>query len=931
MANLEDILGKKINSVKELREEIKRLQDSLVGVDGESQQFKTTSQQLAAAQDELKRVTKATTDENLAAKDSIAGMEKQYKSLYNQYKLLSDSQRKSSFGKNMANELEQLSTKLNNSKKSVGNFKDNIGRYAESASQMFSKMGGSAEGLVGKVGNLSKSFKGLGAAVKAGSAALGPVKAVLSVLIVLFAKGAQAISKNEESQMRLNRAMQAFQPIIDKVNNAFDWLGEKIVVAAEKLGKFVEKVRIATAAFTDFLGITEGRKERVEEEIKLYDGLIVAEQNLVKARRQTRVENSKQESEVERLRDEAEQTDNLAEREKLLTEAKRQQGEIDARNLAIAQEELRILQERAKLTANSTADEEKLADAEEKVNRAMATASRNARQYDTQLKSIRNSTKGVTDENKKMAQELFNTLVEENKSELLKLDEKYIKEKKLLERYHLDTTLLTKKYNKERLDIIQKAADEEFKKRRDTYNKVRTLETQNAESYNSQFEQYANPLDVLQKRIDDYQRLLGGKLQKLESMFGDIVSNAAPELQRALVSIWDTGVISDATNFETVLTEIQQKINEGGEDVEEWKETYSSLTKLGEKGWYEMLKPLQEYAQELEKTGGISLKTGTDFANSFNIVKAKLKETQGELSLLRIDEVFKNADFASLNEELDALLNGISEGDFKEIVARGVEESLNAEKVALEEELTNFKGTQEQKIELMQQYYDVVSEMRENEWALENLQRERDEKAVADTIESISSISSAFETVRGSIESIIDSEVESGKITEQQAKKKKKALLALQAVETTLNVISIAGSTASGIMKVWQSFAAEKVANAETAAATGPAAAATLAALNAKSLISAIAQTAGLAATGSANIAAAIAGTIAKSNSMNSDDGGGSVSVSPQMIDSTPYSYTRTVQTQEEEEQLNRPVWVSVQDIGSALDRVRVVEEEASF
>ena len=106
MATINEILGKNIDSIKALKTEIKSLQDSLIGLDAESQEFKDTSYKLAAAQDELTKVTRAGKEENIAAKDSIVGMQQEYKKLYDTYKMLTDEQRNSDFGKNMAASLE---------------------------------------------------------------------------------------------------------------------------------------------------------------------------------------------------------------------------------------------------------------------------------------------------------------------------------------------------------------------------------------------------------------------------------------------------------------------------------------------------------------------------------------------------------------------------------------------------------------------------------------------------------------------------------------------------------------------------------------------------------------------------------------------------------------------------------------------------------
>lgn len=51
----------------------------------------------------------------------------------------------------------------------------------------------------------------------------------------------------------------------------------------------------------------------------------------------------------------------------------------------------------------------------------------------------------------------------------------------------------------------------------------------------------------------------------------------------------------------------------------------------------------------------------------------------------------------------------------------------------------------------------------------------------------------------------------------------------------------------------------------------------------------------------------------------------------PSLAEQNPYTYTRTLQTVEEEQKLNQPVWVSVQDINRVQERVRVTDQESTF
>lgn len=51
----------------------------------------------------------------------------------------------------------------------------------------------------------------------------------------------------------------------------------------------------------------------------------------------------------------------------------------------------------------------------------------------------------------------------------------------------------------------------------------------------------------------------------------------------------------------------------------------------------------------------------------------------------------------------------------------------------------------------------------------------------------------------------------------------------------------------------------------------------------------------------------------------------------PVVVESQPFTYSRNVQTFEEEDRLNQPIFVSVTDINNVQNRVQVVEQESSF
>lgn len=892
---IEEILGRDINSLKELREEIKRLQDSIASVDPTSKEFKDTTTKLIAAQEQLTSVTRAGKDENVAAKDSIVGMEKEYKALYNTYKMLTEEQRNSDFGQNMAESLNTLSNKLNETKKGVGNFKDNIGRYTDSIMDAFKQMGVSLGGLSAPLKLATTGVKGLNTALKA-----NPIMAIvgaIQLLITVVKKMKDAISQNEELQMRWNQAMSAFQPIADAMANAVQKIAEQFVKFVEKIADALRWVREAKAAVTDFLGLTKGAKKAVQEQNKVYQDIAKSQNELIKNKREYQKLNAADEAEVQRLREEASETANLEERKKILTEAKEIQAQIDQRNIEVAKEELRILEEQAQLTANDAAMNDKLAAATAAVSQAEATAANNMRAFNKQLglqkEQVDNYSSSV-DTLKEQAKSLYEELIEDSKSEVQKLTEKYQKEKALLEKYHYDTTLLTKKYEKDMQKIRDDAAAEEARKLAERRQREREDREKEWEILNAST---ANDLEyeTSEKALE--------KLKSVKRFIDDLGHQYA-----------------DAV----------------GEDEEKANKLLEILNKLDNEGIQALANDfpnLIDAVDELNDKFGITITTSHSLENAIEETKKRLKELNDEAAQIRIDEKFKDSKQA-LYDDLLGALNG-NETDFARASAEAIYYDLQAQKDALEAELTNTKVGYDKKLELMEQYYDVVAQLRQSDWDAETAYIERLDNLWTDGFDALNDIQSSILTVVNAYSSLIQAQLNEGKITEEQAKKKKKTLLALEKVALAVNIAQIAASTAAGIMDVWKGYATETASNAVVAAATGPAAPATLAALNTKSRASAILKTTGLISTGLANIAAATMGTIAKVSAMKGgDEGSASVPVQASVaeIDSTPYTYTRQMQTAEEEDAIyNKNIWVSVTDIESGLDHKVKVTDESSF
>lgn len=899
-SNLEQILGRNIDSVKSLKTAIKELQDSMVGLDTDSQEYKDTASKLSAAQNALNNTTRAGIEANLAAKDSIVGMQKEYNNLYDAYKKLSDEQRNSDIGKSMAESLSNLSESINNSKKEVGNFTSNIGQYAQGVTDAFNQMGISLGALQVPFNLATKGAKGFKDILSVISA--HPIIATLSVLVAILMKVASAIKDNEELTMRLHQAFSVFQPVLDMVSNGIDWLAEKIVKVVEGFGKLWEWLH--------------RNNPEMSEQIKLNKGLSKAEDDLVKKTREVNEENSKKQAEVERLREEAAATEDVLEKQSLLQEAAQIQAEIDQANIDLAKEDLRIKEERAKQTANDAKANEELAAAKKKVSDLTAEGSRHQKEFNEQIKAATNEIKSQTSaENDKW---------EDEKEELRKFNDEYedsLKTREQLVNEHYDRLLeLAKEHNEDTINI-EKARQKEL-------NKIRleglSQQRQDADESLKLLEETGDEQLSIALQLESLEGKREGALTKIEA-----IDNMVNEIIHGLV---DESKL-DRTSMET----LNATLDAAFEKADEWEKFVNAngFEALGDE-----YQPLKDAVAEVNAEFGLSIRTVVGLENAIAALEQKILTLKGKWHNATIDkETTKDAE-AQLEGLIKTVTYDTYEG-YQAYVEEQNRKALETEKTAIEEQLAKFQGTHQQKLALMQRYYEVVAEMRQQDYEdekakqqaldeLRELQKSRIDGMIESLIDMTDRMASSLSSYKSTRESVIDSEIKAGKISEEEGKRRKDRLLRLEKLERDFAIATIAADAASGIFKIWKGWATE---TGEINPASAHGNAIVLAGLNAASTLSAVAKSASLAATATAQIAAAKGKYIVAENNMIADNGGagGGVGATPALMDSTPYTYSRTIQTTEEEDRLNAPIFVTVTDIEEGLAHRATVTDESSF
>lgn len=337
---------KTISDVSQKIENLKRQQKLL-----EEQGQKNTETYIknAAAIRDYNAVLKANEkelDNNIKAQraegDSLNAMRADLRSLISAYSDLTKEEREGAKGTELLNKIDTQRAAVEDLEHKLGDYGRQVGNY-----------GKAVEGLGGPIGkavsvfqNLSKGTLSVGTAFKNGVSAVkafsaqmikllaNPIVAAIAAIAAVVMKLVDAFKKNDDAMTALQSAFAGFQPIINAVNKAFEWLVSGITKALNGIAKLIA-----------FIGGDASKAE--QEQVKRIDELEDAE-------RQYTVEHAKNDKEVAELRDKAMDREKYTaeERKKFIDEAIK----IEERD---AQEKKRLAKERyeiAKKEAKNNAD-----------------------------------------------------------------------------------------------------------------------------------------------------------------------------------------------------------------------------------------------------------------------------------------------------------------------------------------------------------------------------------------------------------------------------------------------------------------------------------------------------------------------------------------------------------------------------------------------
>lgn len=327
--------------------------------------------------DDLKTKVKSNNDllkQNSAAiveaNGSLNQMRQRLAEAQKAYAAMSKEQRESDIGKTAQANIKALHDEVLEIEGSIGQMQRNVGNYADSMDgALKGLMSGSLSGTTKGLQNLADLMQGgvLNAVKSFGKALLttplGWMAAAIAAVVAILGKLKEAVQRNDDAGTAFAKLAASFEPIIDGIN----WVLDKLV---GWLGKVANGLANIISRFTN-----SG---------KAAQNLVTSMDDLQEAERQYVVKNAERNKEIERLKTQAVESDkySVEQRRAFLQEAIKLQEDDLREQKEIAAERLRIAEEEAKKNSD-TSDETK-----DKIAQLQAAKLNAERDYYTKKKEL---------------------------------------------------------------------------------------------------------------------------------------------------------------------------------------------------------------------------------------------------------------------------------------------------------------------------------------------------------------------------------------------------------------------------------------------------------------------------------------------------------------------------------------------------------------
>ena len=663
--------GYSFSSLKSAKSYIDKLRASLIDLDETSEEYAERVEEIDKVQEKLNKAMKATSDSTKDAEGSYNALSKKMSELKKAFKETNDEAERDK----LAKQIVGINDQLKEMDESIGNYQRNVGNYEGAFTNGLNNIAAKVKALSDPMSLAKKGVNALRKALK--SLLTNPVGAFIMAIVVAVKALKRGFEQSETASNSLKKAFSAFQPVINAINNAFTGFAKIVGNIAEKaipaLVNGLMKAGDWMMTLLNKIGIVSDKKlesfrksiEAQKEAVKVTQDLTDRDIELTEKKRKFQVNEAKTEMEVSELRAKAADKDKYTakQREKFLNQAIAKERKLNDEKLALAQEEYDILKKRSELTDNDAATNDALAAAEANLYNTKKEYYAKERELISQKiaagQELSAAEKKILEEQK---EELKKVEGIKNRAELSQLsskdrelkilEDKYKEEKALLEKYEQDTTQLTKEYEAQRQEIINKNGGD----------KAKEIDERAVQSLmNSTDRQLA----ILKKRYEEEKKLLeanGVETVNLTKEYERQVAEVkAGEGEGKIKDINDNSALERDIADKTIFIELEKKeklLQIERERLEGTKAIYEELYKLDDLSEEKK----QEYADKIKEidaalvenshnTKEVQKAQAQDLINTYNQVSQSIGELMNNVAEIWQDSIKQRVKNGKITEE----------------------------------------------------------------------------------------------------------------------------------------------------------------------------------------------------------------------------------------------------------------------------------------
>lgn len=221
-------VGKSITSVRDFKKHIEDLRGALLGLNEESEEYKTIAEQIATDQAKLNEVMQVGKGNTDSAAGSYNELNNQLKALRQQYKALSETERNGATGQAILQNITKLDTELKDIDESMGQYYRNVGNYKGAFEEAFKAMAQNIGNVNPELGKLMRTAAQLipliKAATKAATTGLKGIKAGLAstgIGLLVVALG-EIVAHWEEISNWVSKVIGKQKDLTSEVKNTSD-------------------------------------------------------------------------------------------------------------------------------------------------------------------------------------------------------------------------------------------------------------------------------------------------------------------------------------------------------------------------------------------------------------------------------------------------------------------------------------------------------------------------------------------------------------------------------------------------------------------------------------------------------------------------------------------------------------------------------------